>query len=239
MHPKRLEPFNVEGETTLTCDRVNQISFKTGKDRWGPRWRFAFGVRFDKDDNLTAAFGFEEEIASPYNHFPQDNALTELVWRYGEPSQETAGMYGWSPTEGILVRLANRGGMGSMVIIDAPGHTLEDVQKALRLTNQNLIERPNPPKWEDLPAYCKRYKRVQDCPKFYRDEHGDCRYQKGNVLNVISPGNAYQVRSLAGEGAWCSRPCVQEYSSLRPAMVQSYCCSRKDEPPSSKCPTFQ
>jgi hypothetical protein len=84
--------------------------------------------------------------------------------------------------------------------------------------------------------YCKRYKNVEDCPKFHRDDRGDCRYDNG-ALNVISPKNAIRTRSLAGEPAWCSRPCLQS-DPYNAARAQSYCCAPIDEPPSSQCPKF-
>jgi hypothetical protein len=234
IHPKRLEPFTVEGETTLTCDNVDAIYYGVGKGRFRESWPFIFGVRFDKHNHLRAAFAREDEIASPYNHYPYDNALAELVWRLGDHSEIADGMYHWSPGEGILVRLANRRSEGSLLMIDAPGRTLKDVRQALHLGNRP--QRPNPPKWEDLPAYCKRYKRVQDCPRFKKDVHGDCRYENG-ALNVISPKNAIRTRSLAGEPAWCSRPCLKS-DPYNAARAQSYCCAPIDEPPSSQCPTF-
>jgi hypothetical protein len=84
--------------------------------------------------------------------------------------------------------------------------------------------------------YCKRYKNVESCPKFHRDDRGDCRYDNG-ALNVISPKNAIRTRSLAGEPAWCSRPCLQS-DPYNAARAQSYCCAPIDEPPSSQCPKF-
>jgi len=87
--------------------------------------------------------------------------------------------------------------------------------------------------------YCKRYKDLQNCPYFYRDTFGDCRFREGNVLDVISPRNAYKTRSRAGEPAWCSGPCVQRWAgNLHPAAVQALCCSRIEELPSGQCPKF-
>jgi hypothetical protein len=85
--------------------------------------------------------------------------------------------------------------------------------------------------------YCERYKNVESCPKFYRDDHNDCRYQNG-ALNRIVPENAYQTRSLAGQPAWCSRPCMREMAGTPPARAQMACCALLREQPSSNCPKF-
>jgi hypothetical protein len=150
--------------------------------------------------------------------------------------------------EDVLVRMAVK---AARLDIHVPFHSKTDVRAALGMsekTPRKLPTKQTRPAKKDKALiaqeaeilkkrpYCSRYTNVLECPKFHRDDRGDCRYENG-VLNVISPQNAMRTRSLAGEPAWCSRPCLQS-DPYNAARAQAYCCAPIDEPPSSQCPKF-